>query len=108
MNYRYLFVWLTFIGAIVAFMDNARSRSLLWWKNFRQRIASSLAADAFTDFIVMHRIRLGRPTKALQDWSDHSPILGFTDHFDVICACLPTSVIHRVNRAASLLSLNNA
>ncbi|STM48006.1 2,3-diketo-L-gulonate TRAP transporter, small permease protein [Escherichia coli] len=30
---RYLFVWLTFIGAIVAFMDNAHFRSPFWWRN---------------------------------------------------------------------------
>lgn len=36
---RYLFVWLTFIGAIVAFMDNAHVQVTLWWKNFRQRIS---------------------------------------------------------------------
>lgn len=36
---RYLFVWLTFIGAIVALWITLTFRSLLWWKNFRQRIS---------------------------------------------------------------------
>lgn len=30
---RYLFVWLTFIGAIVAFMDNAHVQVTFWWTN---------------------------------------------------------------------------
>ncbi|SUH34134.1 2,3-diketo-L-gulonate TRAP transporter permease [Salmonella enterica subsp. enterica] len=39
----------------------------------------------------MPRIRLGSLQKALQDWSDHSPILGLPIGLMYI-ACLPTSV----------------
>lgn len=38
---RYLFVWLTFIGAIVALWITLTFRSLLWWKTFASESASS-------------------------------------------------------------------
>lgn len=88
---RYLFVWLTFIGAIVALWITLTFRSLCGGKTFASESASTLAADTFADFIVMPRIRLGQPAKALQDWSDHSPILGLPIGLMYI-ACLPTSV----------------
>lgn len=88
---RYLFVWLTFIGAIVAFMDNAHVQVTFVVEKLSPANQRRLAADAFADFIVMPRIRLGQPAKALQDWSDHSPILGLPIGLMYI-ACLPTSV----------------
>lgn len=88
---RYLFVWLTFIGAIVAFMDNAHVQVTLWWKNFRQRI--SVVSLLTHSLILLLCIALGWGSlqKALQDWSDHSPILGLPIGLMYI-ACLPTSV----------------
>ena len=72
---RYLFVWLTFIGAIVAFMDNAHvlvTHSLILF------ICGALA--------------WGATLKTIQDWSDYSPILGLPIGL-MYAACLPTSLV---------------
>lgn len=105
---RYLFVWLTFIGAIVAFMDNAHVQvTFCGGKTFASESASSLAADTFADFIVMPRIRLGQPAKSVAGLERSLANPRFTDRPDVYRLSAHKRC-HRVNRAASALSLNNA
>ncbi|VUC71183.1 2,3-diketo-L-gulonate TRAP transporter permease [Salmonella sp. NCTC 11881] len=105
---RYLFVWLTFIGAIVAFMDNAHVQVTFVVEKLspaNQRRLSLLTHSLI--LLLCIALGWGSLQKALQDWSDHSPILGFTDRPDVYRLSAHKRC-HRVNRAASALSLNNA
>lgn len=104
---RYLFVWLTFIGAIVALWITLTFRSLCGGKTFASESASTLAADTFADFIVMPRIRLGQPAKSVAGLERSLANPRFTDRPDVYRLSAHKRC-HRVNRAASALSLNNA
>lgn len=74
---RYLFVWLTFIGAIVAFMDNAHVQVTFVVEKLspaNQRRLSLLTHSLI--LLLCLALGWGSLQKALQDWSDHSPILG--------------------------------
>lgn len=104
---RYLFVWLTFIGAIVAFMDNAHVQVTFVVEKLSPANQRRLAADAFADFIDMPRIRLGQPAKSVAGLERSLANPRFTDRPDVY-RLFAHKRCHRVNRAASALSLNNA
>ncbi|HCJ1001565.1 TPA: 2,3-diketo-L-gulonate TRAP transporter small permease YiaM [Salmonella enterica] len=89
---RYLFVWLTFIGAIVVFMDNAHVQVTFVVEKLspaNQRRLSLLTHSLI--LLLCIALGWGSLQKALQDWSDHSPILGLPIGLMYI-ACLPTSV----------------
>lgn len=101
---RYLFVWLTFIGAIVAFMDNAHVQVTFVVEKLspaNQRRLSLLTHSLI--LLLCIALGWGSLQKALQDWSDHSPI-----HRPDVYRLSAHKRCHRVNRAASALSLNNA
>ena len=83
---RYLFVWLTFIGAIVAFMDNAHVQVTSAWQ---RRVA--LVTHSLILFICC-ALAWGATLKTIQDWSDYSPILGLPIGL-MYAACLPTSLV---------------
>ncbi|WP_105479089.1 2,3-diketo-L-gulonate TRAP transporter large permease YiaN [Escherichia coli] len=74
---RYLFVWLTFIGAIVAFMDNAHVQVTFLVEKlspaWQRRVA--LVTHSLILFIC-GALAWGATLKTIQDWSDYSPILG--------------------------------
>ncbi|ELY7141775.1 2,3-diketo-L-gulonate TRAP transporter small permease YiaM [Escherichia coli] len=80
---RYLFVWLTFIGAIVAFMDNAHVQVTFLVEKlspaWQRRVA--LVTHSLILFIC-----------GALDWSDYSPILGLPIGL-MYAACLPTSLV---------------
>ncbi|MFB1187810.1 TRAP transporter small permease subunit, partial [Escherichia coli] len=73
----YLFVWLTFIGAIVAFMDNAHVQVTFLVEKlspaWQRRVA--LVTHSLILFIC-GALAWGATLKTIQDWSDYSPILG--------------------------------
>lgn len=60
---RYLFVWLTFIGAIVAFMDNAHVQVTFWWRNSPRMAATSRSGYPFLNLIYLWRTGPGRNAK---------------------------------------------
>lgn len=97
---RYLFVWLTFLGAIVAFMENVHVKvSLLTDKlspNWQRLVA--IIAHSLMLFVTL-LLAVGSWQKTVQDWSDHSPILGIPMGA-LYAACLPTSI------AVSIILLN--
>ncbi|KYI74607.1 2,3-diketo-L-gulonate TRAP transporter, partial [Salmonella enterica subsp. enterica serovar Typhimurium] len=69
--------WLTFIGAIVAFMDNAHVQvtfAAVKLSPAYQRRLSLLTHSLI--FLLCIALGLCRLQIALQDWSEHSPILG--------------------------------
>ncbi len=73
---RYLFVWLTFIGAI-CFMDNAHVQ-VTFFRNSHRLINNVFRCWLpIPHFIAVSGAGLGRNEKTIQqDWSDYSPILG--------------------------------
>ena len=77
---RYLFVWLTFIGAIVAFMDNAHVQVTFLVEKLSPAWQRRVA------------LAWGATLKTIQDWSDYSPILGLPIGL-MYAACLPTSLV---------------
>lgn len=61
---RYLFVWLTFIGAIVAFMDNAHVQVTFLVEKLSPRMATtSRSGYPFLNLIYLWRTGLGRNAK---------------------------------------------
>ncbi|APA24379.1 2,3-diketo-L-gulonate TRAP transporter [Escherichia coli] len=61
---RYLFVWLTFIGAIVAFMDNAHVQvHLSGGETLPRMAATSRSGYPFLNLIYLWRTGLGRNAK---------------------------------------------
>ncbi|MEX8701828.1 TRAP transporter small permease subunit, partial [Salmonella enterica] len=81
-----------FIGAIVAFMDNAHVQVTFVVEKLspaNQRRLSLLTHSLI--LLLCLALGWGSLQKALQDWSDHSPILGLPIGLMYI-ACLPTSV----------------
>ena len=61
---RYLFVWLTFIGAIVAFMDNAHVQVTFLVEKLSPRMAAtSRSGYPFLNLIYLWRTGLGRNAK---------------------------------------------
>lgn len=61
---RYLFVWLTFIGAIVAFMDNAHVQvTFLVGETLPRMAATSRSGYPFLNLIYLWRTGLGRNAK---------------------------------------------
>lgn len=102
---RYLFVWLTFIGAIVAFMDNAHVQVTFLVEKLSEKNQRRMA-------IVVHSLILllclslawGALQKTLQDWNDFSPILGLPVGL-MYAACLPTSLIIALLEIAKLYQL---
>ncbi|EPI8972693.1 2,3-diketo-L-gulonate TRAP transporter small permease YiaM [Escherichia albertii] len=90
---RYLFVWLTFIGAIVAFMDNAHVQVTFLVEKlspaWQRRVA--LVTHSLILFIC-GALAWGATLKTIQDWSDYSPILGLPVGL-MYAACLPTSLV---------------
>lgn len=90
---RYLFVWLTFIGAIVAFMDNAHVQVTFLVEKlspaWQRRVA--LVTHSLILFIC-GALAWGATLKTIQDWSDYSPILGLPIGL-MYAACLPTSLV---------------
>ena len=77
---RYLFDWLTFIGAIVV-----EKLSPAW----QRRVA--LVTHSLILFIC-GALAWGATLKTIQDWSDYSPILGLPIGL-MYAACLPTSLV---------------
>lgn len=90
---RFLFVWLTFIGAIVAFMDGSHVQvSFLVEKlspNNQRRMA--ILTHSLVLFLCL-ALAVGTTKKTLQDWSDLSPILGLPVGL-MYAATLPTSLV---------------
>lgn len=61
---RYLFVWLTFIGAIVAFMDNTHVQVTFLVEKLSPRMATtSRSGYPFLNLIYLWRTGLGRNAK---------------------------------------------
>ncbi len=106
---RYLFCMAdVYWSPSLQFMDNAHVQvTFVGGKTFASESASSLATDAFADFIVMPRIRLGQPAKSVAGLERSLANPRFTDRPDVYRLSAHKRC-HRVNRAASALSLNNA
>lgn len=89
---RYLFVWLTFIGAIVAFMDNAHVQVTFLVEKLSPKNQRRMSLLTHTLILLLCiALSWGGIQKALQDWSDHSPILGIPVGL-MYAACLPTGV----------------
>ena len=90
---RFLFVWLTFIGAIVAFMDGSHVQvSFLTEKlapNNQRRLA--ILTHSLVLLLCL-ALALGALEKTRQDWSDFSPILGLPVGL-MYAAALPTGLI---------------
>ena len=90
---RFLFVWLTFIGAIVAFMDGSHVQvSFLIEKlspNNQRRMA--ILTHSLVLLLCL-ALAVGSTKKTLQDWSDLSPILGLPVGL-MYAATLPTSLV---------------
>ncbi|WP_434661151.1 2,3-diketo-L-gulonate TRAP transporter small permease YiaM [Klebsiella sp. MISC125] len=90
---RFLFVWLTFIGAIVAFMDGSHVQvSFLVEKlspNNQRRMA--ILTHSLVLLLCL-ALAVGSTKKTLQDWSDLSPILGLPVGL-MYAAALPTSLV---------------
>lgn len=89
---RYLFVWLTFIGAIVAFMDNAHVQVTFLVEKLSPHGSDESLWLPFLNLIYLWRTGTGRNAKTIQDWSDYSPILGLPIGL-MYAACLPTSLV---------------
>ncbi|CAH6636355.1 2,3-diketo-L-gulonate TRAP transporter small permease YiaM [Pseudocitrobacter vendiensis] len=90
---RYLFVWLTFIGAIVAFMDNAHVQVTFLVEKLSPANQKRLAIVTHSLILLLClALAWGALQKTLQDWSDFSPILGLPVGL-MYAACLPTSVV---------------
>lgn len=89
---RYLFVWLTFLGAIVAFMEDRHVRVTFFIDRlapvWRRRLAW-LTNTVMLALCVM--LLLGGGLKALQDWDNRTPILGLPVGL-LYAAVLPTSI----------------
>lgn len=90
---RFLFVWLTFIGAIVAFMDGSHVQvSFLVEKlspNNQRRMA--ILTHSLVLLLCL-ALAVGTTKKTLQDWSDLSPILSLPVGL-MYAATLPTSLV---------------
>lgn len=106
---RYLFVWLTFIGAIVAFMDNAHVQVTFVVEKLspanQRRL--SLLTHSLILLLCIALGRLGQPAKSVAGLERSLANPRFTDRPDVYRLSAHKRC-HRVNRAASALSLNNA
>lgn len=90
---RFLFVWLTFIGAIVAFMDNAHVQVTFLVEKLSAANQRRLALLTHTLILLLClALAWGSVQKTLQDWSDLSPILGLPVGL-MYAACLPTSLV---------------
>lgn len=98
---RYLFVWLTFIGAIVAFMDNAHVQVTFVVEKL------SPANQRRLSLLTHSLILLLWPTKSTAGLERSLANPRFTNRSDVYRLSAHKRC-HRVNRAASALSLNNA
>lgn len=104
---RFLFVWLTFIGAIVAFMDNAHVQVTFLVEKLSTANQRRLALLTHSLILLLClALAWGSVQKTIQDWSDLSPILGLPVGL-MYAACLPTSVVialfelHRLYRLAT-------
>ncbi|WHP79865.1 TRAP transporter small permease subunit [Edwardsiella anguillarum] len=88
---RYLFVWLTFLGAILAFMENRHVNVTFFIDKLSPPARRRLE-------IVTHLLMLalcvmllwGGVLKTLQDWDNRTPILGLPAGL-LYAASLPTS-----------------
>lgn len=99
---RYLFVWLTFTGAIVAFMENRHVSVTFVLEKFSRKIQRRAAIVAHLIILLScMMVLVGGWQKTLQDWHDHSPILGIPLGL-LYAATLPASlaialiVLHRL------------
>ncbi|WP_410750254.1 2,3-diketo-L-gulonate TRAP transporter small permease YiaM [Citrobacter sp. U14242] len=104
---RFLFVWLTFIGAIVAFMDNAHVQVTFLVEKLSTANQRRLALLTHSLILLLClALAWSSVQKTIQDWSDLSPILGLPVGL-MYAACLPTSVVialfelHRLYRLAT-------
>ncbi|KWR38055.1 hypothetical protein R357_10735 [Salmonella enterica subsp. enterica serovar Tennessee] len=105
---RYLFVWLTFIGAIVAFMDNAHVQVTFVVEKLspaNQRRLSLLTHSLI--LLLCLALGWGSLQKSVAGLERSLANPRFTDRPDVYRLSAHKRC-HRVNRAASALSLNNA
>lgn len=101
---RYLFVWLTFIGAIVAFMDNAHVQVTFVVEKLSP--ANQRRLSLLTHSLIL-LLCIALPTKSTAGLERSLANPRFTDRPDVYRLSAHKRC-HRVNRAASALSLNNA
>ncbi|WP_392439572.1 TRAP transporter small permease subunit [Edwardsiella piscicida] len=88
---RYLFVWLIFLGAIVAFMENRHVRVTF----FIDRLAPAWRRrlEWVTHLVMLAlcvMLLVGGTLKTLQDWDNRTPILGLPVGL-LYAAVLPTS-----------------
>lgn len=84
---RYLFVWLTFIGAIVVFMDNVYVQVIFLVEKFffvwQRRVVLVIY---FLILFICGVLVWGVTLKIIQDWSDYLSIFGlFIGLMYVVC-----------------------
>lgn len=90
---RYLFVWLTFTGAIVAVIDNAHVQVTFLVEKLSPKNQRRLALVSHSLILLLClALGWGALQKALQDWNDYSPILGLPVGL-MYAAALPMSVV---------------
>ncbi len=107
---RYLFVWLTFIGAIVAFSWIAPTfRSPFWWRSSPPHGSDGVALGyPFLNLIYLWRTGLGATLKTIQDWSDYFTDPRFTHRPDVCRLFCPPASLHRILSTSSFISTHHA
>lgn len=104
---RYLFVWLTFIGAIVAFMDNAHVQVTFVVEKLSPANQRRLSLLTHSLILLLCLALAGAACKSVAGLERSLANPRFTDRPDVYRLSAHKRC-HRVNRAASALSLNNA
>lgn len=89
---RLLFVWLTFIGAIVAFMDNSHVQVTFLVEKLSPTNQQRVSLLTHTLILLLCLAWPGAIEKTAQDWSNLSPILGVPVGL-MYAAAIPTSLI---------------
>ncbi|WP_438334329.1 TRAP transporter small permease subunit [Edwardsiella tarda] len=89
---RYLFVWLTFLGAIVAFMENRHVNVTFFIDKLSPPARRRLEIVTHLLMLALCLMLLwGGMLKTLQDWDNRTPILGLPVGL-LYAASLPTSL----------------
>ncbi|EEY5002149.1 TRAP transporter small permease subunit, partial [Escherichia coli] len=90
---RLLFVWLTFIGAIVAYMDNSHVQVTFLVEKLSPANQQRVSLLTHTLILLLCLgLAWGAIEKTAQDWSNLSPILGVPVGL-MYAAAIPTSLI---------------
>ncbi len=90
---RLLFVWLTFIGAIVAYMDNSHVQVTFLVEKLSPANQQRVSLLTHTLILLLCLgLAWGAIEKTAQDWSNLSPILGVPIGL-MYAAAIPTSLI---------------